>query len=435
MTNPFNKANVINAKTFLPSHLILQGDAETLIWNKSLIRDRENKNAHWGQLKLCLTLIEFIITNVKFNPSKQVRIVYAGAANGRGTSIVASLFPWIEFDLFDSNKFYPKLEIMPNVSLFNQFFTDDCAIVYRQIGNEQFVEGHEARGKLISKGIRRPKVIASEDIYFVSDIRLNTKKTYENEIKDLNSDFYLRFLREKSTSLALPEAKKAFIETETEKSIRRDMEMQQKWVELINPVACQLKCRLPYPLTGIPKYFNYLDGIIYFQPFIGVTSSETRLVARRTETGYTRKDYNIVTYEQNLFAHNMYRMTDEYRNILTGNVEHYINGELINNYDCTCAAFILKECFRSIHARDPDSQELANFYIMIAMQLSEGFDVNSLAVNEGILAKLYRGSIKISGLGGGESSYQVTTTSSRIGSIVIPENSPAISTISVNLSL
>lgn len=435
MANPFSKSTEItNAKTFSPSHLVLQEDAERLNWNKSLFRDRQISNAHWGQLKLCLTLIEFIITTVKFNPEKQVRIVYAGAANGRGTGIVATLFPWIQFDLFDTSQFSDTLLLMPNVSLFQSYFTDDCALIYGMIGNTNYSEGHERRQNLFSKtGIRHPSSIASEDIYFVSDIRRMTNTSFENEMADTNSELYRRFLREKSSTLDLAQAKHAFIENETEKAIMEDMNMQQKWVELMKPIACQLKCRMPYAIAGAAKYFNYLDGVIYFQPFVGFLSSETRLICERKDGEYTRKDYDILVYEQNLFAHNNYRITDKYRNILTGKVEHYIETELINNYDCTCAAFILKECFRSLHNRDPNSVELANFYILIVMKLSQRFDINSLAHGEGTLAQLYRGDIKISGLNAKENRIQILSTH-RMGSIS-SENPSTISTIRVSLPL
>ncbi len=57
-----------------------------------------NLECSLGTIEIVYHVDEFIITTVKFNPEKQVRIVYAGAASGRGTGIVATLFPWIQFD-------------------------------------------------------------------------------------------------------------------------------------------------------------------------------------------------------------------------------------------------------------------------------------------------------------------------------------------------
>lgn len=433
MPNPFNKSpKISSARTFQSADLILQQSAERIQWNPTLYRDRQVSNAHWGQLKLCLTLIEFIITNVKYNPEKTVRIVYAGAANGRGTSVVARLFPWIQFDLFDSNEFYDDLFSLDNVSLIKRYFTDNDALIYLRISNEDYVQGHEMRAEF-GQFCKRASSLASEDIYFVSDIRRNTNKSFQNEMANSSSELYQRFVRERSNTIDTDQAKRIFIENETEKSIKEDMQMQQKWVELMNPIACQLKFRLPYAIAGAPRTFEYLDGIVYFQPFIGKTSSETRLVSVRSASGYLRKSYDILTYEQNLFAHNIHRMSTKYRNILTGKLEHYIETELINDYDCTCAAFILKECFFSLHNRYPSSLELASFYISICTKLVTNMDISSVTRGEGTLAKLYSGSIKISGLGADEIHSQTTSTQ-RIGYIETVKR-PVIPTIRLSLPL
>ncbi len=197
---------------------------------------------------------------------------------------------------------------MLNVSMFQTYFTDDCALIYKMIGNENYSEGHRLRGTLPSRtGIRQPSNIASEDIYFVSDIRRMTNTKFEHEMADTGSELYRQFLTQKSSTIDLSQAKQMFIETETEKAIMEDMNMQQKWVELMNPIACQLKCRMPYAIAGAAKHFNYLDGG-YLLPticrsfFIGNT-----LVCERKDDRYPRKDYDILVYEQNLFAHNNYR--------------------------------------------------------------------------------------------------------------------------------
>jgi len=436
--NPFNKAaDFSDAKTFLPQHQVLQGDAERLIYNPSLLRDKQLPDAHWGQLKLCLSLIQFITTTIK--PSdRQVRIVYAGAASGRGTSIVATLFPWIHFDLFDKNNFFDTLEHLTNVSIIKDYFTDDCAVIYSQLGNESFVEGHNKRSQLKSDtGIRRPKVIASEDIYFVSDIRRNSRNNFIDALQNTSSELYQEFLSRRDHSVGIDEAKRSFIDDKIEKSVMTDMIMQQNWVQIINPIACQLKCRMPYAIKSNPKFFSYLDGVIFFQPFVGMKSSETRLVCVRSEGGFATKDYDVLAYEQVLFAHNMGRINDKYRNILTGNVEHYIETELINTYDCTCAAFILKECYRSIHGYDLNSAQLASFYIGIVTKLNYTVNPDELTSGQGVLAKLYRNEIKISGISADKETYTVTSTTSRIGSALNKESEKPfkISTIRVNFPL
>jgi hypothetical protein len=64
-----------------------------------------------------------------------------------------------------------------------------------------------------------------------------------------------------------------------------------------------LKFRLPYVASvGPDRAYPYLAGRVYFQPWIGPGSAETRLVVTATEH---RVDYSCLAYEQLLFHHNL----------------------------------------------------------------------------------------------------------------------------------
>jgi len=62
----------------------------------------------------------------------------------------------------------------------------------------------------------------------------------------------------------------------SEELISQDMADQQRWHDIIRPRVSMLKFRLPWQ-AGMTEY---LDGKIYLQPYIGLRSTETRLVVQ-----------------------------------------------------------------------------------------------------------------------------------------------------------
>jgi cap2 methyltransferase len=88
---------------------------------------------------------------------------------------------------------------------------------------------------------------------------------------------------------------------EWEEEIIDNMNTQKKWVEIINPKMAMLKFRLPYN-PGITKYFS---GKIYFQPWVGQSSTETRLITNGKEyTLYDNTDYEQILYRHNRITRN-----------------------------------------------------------------------------------------------------------------------------------
>lgn len=142
-------------------------------------------NLHWGQRKLLLSEIDFLINRPNL-------VVYAGAANGHHIGILLDMFP-NEFHLYDPSPF--------NSSLLGKVFTDEVAKHY-----------------------------INKDIIFISDIR-----SY-SDIDDI-----------------------------MEKHVIKNMLDQQRWVEIMKPVASMLKFRLPYPRDNVPEDFEYLNDEIKFQ--------------------------------------------------------------------------------------------------------------------------------------------------------------------------
>lgn len=182
---------------------------------------------HWGQRKLLMSEIEFL--NL-YPRSRELHVVYAGAAPGTHTAYLSSLFPNITFHLVDPAPFTVKPT--PKIRLYQGFFTHTLAHQFR----------NDYGGKIL----------------FVSDIR-----TADSEIQE---------------------------EKEVDESVRSDMQMQMEWHMIMRPLRSMLKFRLPWT-NGTTRY---LAGEIYLPVWGPITTTETRLITHENSlevVEYDNKKY------------------------------------------------------------------------------------------------------------------------------------------------
>lgn len=184
---------------------------------------------HWGQRKLAIAVIMFILQY--WDPVKhpKITVVYVGAAHGTNIGFMARLFPSIRWELYDPGTFDKSLFSIRSITLHTDkegFFTNETA--------EYWAKKRES----------------GENILFISDIR--------NYPKD-RTDHFLRA-----------------------QYVQNDLESQQEWCKIVRPIAAHLK----FPLIrrerdGIEisnRYLKYMAGTIYFQAWNRPKSYETRLV-------------------------------------------------------------------------------------------------------------------------------------------------------------
>lgn len=205
---------------------------------------------HWGQLKLHLTEIEFLTIVMQHynaeNSNKKIVFVYVGAAPGQHNDALMDMFPNIHFELYDPNPFAVK----PNErrKIHQRFFVDKDA-----------------------------KDLAESDDYivFCSDIRT---------------------------------------EPATDENVKENMDLQLKWWKIINPEWSMFKFRLPYAKFQNNKPIitktKYPQGDIYVQPFVGPTSTETRLIVKKNAPII---DYDDHAYEEACFYNNTVTRTKKYK--------------------------------------------------------------------------------------------------------------------------
>ena len=171
---------------------------------------------HWGQLKLFLTTLFFMVKIIEQSDQK-VHIIYAGSARGDNILTLSEMFPNVLWYLIDPNKFAKDLYSHKQViEIRNELFTDELAEYYRKM--------FESRDK-------------KEKLLFISDIRLEPSD--EMVIKDNDSD--------------------------------------ARWHDIIKPDYSYLKFRCPY--EGDKKY-SYFSGDIYIQPFAPIGSTESRILMK-----------------------------------------------------------------------------------------------------------------------------------------------------------
>ncbi len=101
-----------------------------------------------------------------------------------------------------------------------------------------------------------------------------------------------------------------------EKMIIEDMEMQKRWIHIINPVMSMLKFRIPFTTGDYCKEpyslgkkctINYLDGDLLLQPWAPIFSTEMRLIVPSSPK---MKEYDITEVDEKMFYHNFHDRTE-----------------------------------------------------------------------------------------------------------------------------
>lgn len=288
---------------------------------------------HWGQRKLLISELEFLI--FFWDPQKVPNpvLVYAGAACGDHIPLLPKLFPSIaSLHLYDPAPF--NIKATDKIHLYKQMFT--------------VKEAQEWAGRT--------------DVFFISDIRTGDYTIMSSE--------------------------------ENELSILSDMELQRKCVEIMNPVQAHLKFRLPYSdFDHNYLKVEYMDGYLLLQPWAPYTSTETRLVPVKDphSNKYKTKTWDALQYEEQLFYHNtVLRSNQLYLNPLgfKNDLTPIDPPELHNDYDSVAEVFILNSYFRKF-GQSPTPKEICD--------LSRWFttELNSYAKREKSIDLLRKKSIKV----------------------------------------
>lgn len=145
-----------------------------------------------------------------------------------------------------------------------------------------------------------------------------------------------------------------------ENMVYEDLMMQKDWIKLMKPKMSMLKFRIPFN----KKEIEYFDGIIKFQVWAPISSSETRLITDGSKmTKYSAEIYENIMYRFNICTRQQiftyipklnisgfdrcYDCTAEY-NILSNYIKKYKNNwdisKFINNVTKHCKQPLKKMC-------------------------------------------------------------------------------------------
>ena len=206
--------------------------------------DNERSGLHWGQMKLFLSELRFLMDCRR----PDMTIIYAGAAPGHHVPYLASLFPSFSFRLYDPSPF--------------------CDLLSKVMDSLDSLDSNPL------------KKIQVHGRFFDDALALEL----QTELGALNTAFVCDIRTGKS-----------------EECVQADMAMQAGWVRRLRPARALLKFRLPWQ----PGVTPYLAGDILLPVYAPLTSTEARLVVEQGLDGPATKDYVNEEYERQCAHHNV----------------------------------------------------------------------------------------------------------------------------------
>lgn len=207
----------------------------------------------WGQRKLLITEIEMMIEIIRHDitrggDGKGFILVYIGAAPGSHVPRFMELF---------AARYRPTIHLWDRRSRFDNIEGPGITII-----PEEFKDPD-----------------APEEGFFTD----KTANIYRDTYGPNNRIILISDIRDRAS----------------EEAVMADMELQRRWVEILQPYACYLKFRPPY--NGV-QTMEYIDGTIFTQAWSRVKSTETRLLAYRP---YVSRSYDVPTYDETMSYLNM----------------------------------------------------------------------------------------------------------------------------------
>ena len=195
--------------------------------NYELTAPKPRTVVHWGQLKMLLTTILFLI-NVIDKTDKEVHIIYAGSAPGDNIHLIFELFPNTIWYLIDPRKHFEKIYEHKQVKeIIEDYFTNETALYF---ANKNISTNHK--------------------LLFISDIRVEP----------------------------------------SDDGIIKDQTQQIEWHKIIKPMYSWFKFRCPYNINTKYKYYKGINYLQPYAP-ISSTETRLLLKQNLIEYSYNSKKY------------------------------------------------------------------------------------------------------------------------------------------------
>ena len=278
------------------------------------------------------------------------------------STLCLELFPNVHWHLYDSR----KIIVRP----------DDRVSNNQRLFSEQDVSHWQRQQKAYDAG-----QTGSRPVLFVSDIRNLSMSGIENKSTDQDvRDFWLK--RQQTPEVY-----------SSDKFLMEDQELQKSWVEAIRPTYSMLKFRTPFVSTD---NYPYLAGDVMFQPWVGPSSSETRLIIAQPENDepFPTKSYSVAKFSNQLFYHN--QVTRErgtvYLNPVTQDNTAIDSPEFNSYWDETAELFIWRfvlpnESFDQLRQRMSSTTNFLSWYAKFQRVLKDNTEAYNYQSNKTIIQR------------------------------------------------
>jgi hypothetical protein len=285
----------------------------TPLLNKHL---RIYRPLHWGQRKLLMSEIDFLVRC----PKRRTTLLYPGSAHGTHLFILLDLFPYVNMMLWDPARYDQDLILLDR----NRRGLLDSLPDHLHRYRNRIAINPELEGSQYDKWHHNSNVLGDPSLNFQPELGFFTKKSIEwvlslkldtqllliSDIRLVDND--TQYMLDKVRNLTNPyNPWVTNLSTKlANKDYERDMQLQKKWFEDVKADYALMKMRPP-DIDAETSYV-YLKGTILLQCWAPIPSGETRL--------FVTKNAGLKTYDLNAYWEHMgflqrgCRMAD-YRNV------------------------------------------------------------------------------------------------------------------------
>ena len=186
-----------------------QNEIKEIIDNDSKFLDyldrgqRPTTSIHWGQLKLFLSTLQFLLY---YAPrSEKVHVIYPGSADGTNINILTRMFPQCYWYLIDPRPHYERLYSNSKVAEVRaEYFTNDMALEYKKRLRGKFILLiSDIRTEVTDESIHNDNLMQQEWIRIInpeySQLKFRPPRTFK-KYKYLDGKIYFQIYAAQATT-------------------------------------------------------------------------------------------------------------------------------------------------------------------------------------------------------------------------------------------
>ena len=312
--------------------------------------------SHHGKIKLFVAdlqaLLYLLPPDALSAPGaeRKYRVVYIGAAPSVQNYVTFDLFKNVNFYLYDTQPIDSRVSKLPNVNVYNVYFTQETISEYKAIGVKIDVFISDIR-RTIGHSNLHDEVAVYSDMSLQQEIILNLKPTYGSMVKFRPPYYLTKDQVFNADGVTLKPSQ------DPQKNLDKYDFDEIKLSDISITSDGHVKINGPNPIP-LPPDYTYLGGTIYYQSFPHVRSTECRLLStaediKRGPVHFDYQHYEIACLEHNVkrcwatYSQKDYNFSEPYLTPVSvrNNIMDQVN--LIPGYDrcldCTYLLFVVNQ--------------------------------------------------------------------------------------------